>query len=151
MALERLKLKPNPIALLQGKKIDTVMISSLIDRLGTGGVSLFALQLCIAAGIKPIITSSSDEKIEKVKKLSPEIEGVNYKTSPDFAAEVLRLTKGQGVDVVINNAGPSWVATELKTLAKHGSIVTVGILEGFNSALPVEVYQGLFMKAAKLQ
>jgi hypothetical protein len=55
--------------------------------------------VCLAAGIKPIITSSSDAKLAKLKKLSPCVHGINYNTS-DVKAEVLKLTDGKGVDFI---------------------------------------------------
>ncbi|KAI1042156.1 hypothetical protein LB505_014042 [Fusarium chuoi] len=54
---------------------------------GTGGVSMFALLICVVAGIQPIITSSSDEKLEAVKKLGSKVRGINYKTTQDQASD----------------------------------------------------------------
>ena len=92
-------------ALMQGLIHAPVLPSENNSEIGTGGVSMFALLICLAAGIQPIITSSSDEKLEAVKKLDPRVRGINYKTTRDQGAEVRRLTDGQGVDFVINNAG----------------------------------------------
>jgi len=68
--------------------------------LGTGGVSVFAVQFGKAAGARLIGTSSSDEKLERVKEMGA-TEGINYKTEPDWDKKVLELTGGRGVDRVI--------------------------------------------------
>ncbi|KAK5173658.1 uncharacterized protein LTR77_002339 [Saxophila tyrrhenica] len=100
---------------------------------GTGGVSMFALILCHAAGIAPIITSSSDEKLAQIQKIWPEVKGINYKTTPDQEAEVKRLTDGKGVDVVVNNTGVGSVITDLKSLRARGGVVSiVGFLAGMS-------------------
>ncbi|KAJ4355362.1 uncharacterized protein N0V89_003378 [Didymosphaeria variabile] len=119
---------------------------------GTGGVSIMSLLVCLAAGITPIITSSSDEKLERLKKISPAVLGVNYKTTSDIAAEVLRLTDGKGVDYVLNNVGLSSVPDDLKMLRKYGgSIALIGFLEGFEAKWDPSVLMGLIAKAATLK
>ncbi|CAI6341041.1 unnamed protein product [Periconia digitata] len=119
---------------------------------GTGGVSMYALLICLSAGIRPIITSSSDEKLANILKLDPRIAGINYKTHPDITAEVLRITQGNGVDYVVNNVGLSSVPEDIKSLRKWGgSIALVGFLEGFKAGWPSEVLFQLLEKAAKLQ
>lgn len=111
-----------------------------------------ALLVCLAAGIKPIVTSSSDEKLERLKSLSPEVLGVNYKTTPDIAAEVLRLTDGKGVDYILNNVGLSSVPEDLRMLRKYGgSIALIGFLEGFEATWDPSVLMGLIEKAAKIK
>ena len=67
--------------------------------LGTGGVSIFALQYVVAAGAKAIITSSSDEKLKKAKAMGA-YATVNYKTHPDWEEEVAKLAP-LGVDKVL--------------------------------------------------
>ncbi|KAF9636051.1 hypothetical protein BFW01_g6946 [Lasiodiplodia theobromae] len=120
---------------------------------GTGGVSMFALLICVAAGIKPIITSSSDEKLEAIKKLSSSVEGINYKKHTDVAAEALRLTADKGVDFVINNTGAASLPSDLAALRKrHGTVSCVGFLEGLNADWdPSTLLLGLMFKAAKIQ
>lgn len=68
--------------------------------LGTGGVSIFAAQIALAAGCKVIATSSSDEKLARAKALGVQ-GGVNYRTHKDWHEEVLKLNGGRGVDHVI--------------------------------------------------
>ncbi|PPJ56256.1 hypothetical protein CBER1_06355 [Cercospora berteroae] len=100
---------------------------------GTGGVSMFALILCEAAGVTFIITSSSDEKIANLKKNWSKVEGINYKTSPDQESEVARITNGKGVDVVVNNTGVGSLITDLKSLRQRGGVVSlVGFLGGLS-------------------
>ncbi|KAF2026900.1 NAD(P)-binding protein [Setomelanomma holmii] len=117
---------------------------------GTGGVSIMALLVCLAAGIKPIITSSSDAKIAKLKQLSPAVQGINYKTE-DVKAQVLRLTSSKGVDFVLNNAGISSLPDDLAMIRKNGSIALVGFLDGFTAQFPPEVLLTVLLKACKIQ
>lgn len=103
---------------------------------GTGGVSMFAAILCLAAGIKAIITSSSDQKLEDVKKLGTQenaIAGINYRLTPDWDEEAKKLTDGLGVDVVINNVGPASMEKSLSALVVRGGTVSlVGFLGGMS-------------------
>ena len=71
---------------------------------GTGGVSMLAMQFALAAGARVMVTSSSDEKIERARALGAS-DGINYKTHPDWATEVLRLTDGRGVDQIVEIGG----------------------------------------------
>ncbi|KAK0629542.1 hypothetical protein B0T17DRAFT_615304 [Bombardia bombarda] len=119
---------------------------------GTGGVSMFGLLLAIAAGIKPIISSSSDEKLEAIKKLSPSIMGYNYRKNPDQAAEVKRLTDGLGVDIVVNNSGPGSIPGDIASLAAaDGAITMVGFLEGFGGDWEPSLLLSLMRKRASIQ
>lgn len=95
---------------------------------------MFSLLLCIAAGVHPIITSSSDEKLAAIKKLHPSVQGINYKTTPDVSAEARRLTNGRGVDVVVNNTGPASLLKDIDALRqKNGHIALLGFLEGLTA------------------
>ncbi|KAF3055343.1 hypothetical protein CFAM422_013174 [Trichoderma lentiforme] len=100
---------------------------------GTGGVSMFALLLLVNAGVHVIITSSSDEKIANVKKISHLVEGINYKTHSKIAPEVQRLTEGKGVAIVLNNAGVHSIPSNIDCLGDRGTINLVGFLEGFTA------------------
>lgn len=97
--------------------------------LGTGGVSIFALQFAKAAGAKVIITSSSDAKLERAKKLGAD-HGINYKTHPEWQEEVRRLTDGQGVDVVVEVGGPGTLERSLGSIRTSGRIAYIGVLTG---------------------
>lgn len=113
---------------------------------------MFSLLLCLAAGIQPIITSSSDEKLKTLSQLDPRVQGINYKRCTDVAEEALRLTGGKGVDYVINNAGLPSIPSDLKSLRKlGGTIALIGFLEGFQINWSPEVLFTLIAKAARLQ
>ena len=77
--------------------------------LGTGGVSIWALLLAKAAGMRVIITSSSDAKLERARALGAD-ETINYVTTPEWSGEVRRLTGGEGVDMVLEVGGEKTVA-----------------------------------------
>lgn len=97
---------------------------------GTGGVSSWALKLARAAGLKVILTSSSDDKLDRMKKLfsAPEILTVNYSKNPQWHEEVLRLTDGIGVDLVVENGGSSSLVQSLLCTRRNGIVSQVGYL-----------------------
>ncbi|CVK86599.1 probable Alcohol dehydrogenase [Fusarium mangiferae] len=98
----------------------------------TGGVSTFALKLARASGLRVILTSSSDEKLEQIKKQfgKPEIQTVNYKTHPEWHKEVLRLTHGVGVDLIVENGGSSSLVRSMECTRRGGIVSQVGYLGG---------------------
>jgi NADPH:quinone reductase-like Zn-dependent oxidoreductase len=102
---------------------------------GAGGVSMFALIICVAAGIKPIITSSSDDKLKEIRKLGSQenpVIGINYGTHPDWDVEAKKLTDGLGVDVVVNNVGITAMEKSINVLVRrNGTVSVVGFLGGF--------------------
>lgn len=105
--------------------------------LGTGGVSIFALQFAKAAGATVIITSSDDAKLERAKKLGAD-HGINYKTQPEWQDEVRRLTGGLGVDVVVEVGGPGTLERSLACVRTSGRIAYIGVLTGLaGQASPV--------------
>lgn len=96
---------------------------------GTGGVSLFALQFAKAAGCEVIATSSSDEKLERLKAMGAD--GlINYKTHPDWARQARELTGGSGVDHVVEVGGAGTFAQSIKACAEGGRIAMIGVLTG---------------------
>ncbi|WP_429257799.1 zinc-dependent alcohol dehydrogenase family protein [Paraburkholderia sp. GAS334] len=97
--------------------------------LGTGGVSLWALQLARAAGVFTIVTSSQDEKLERARSLGASAT-INYRTTPEWQDEVLRLTEGAGVDVVVEVGGEGTLARSLKSVGPGGTIVVIGRVSG---------------------
>jgi len=103
---------------------------------GTGGVSLFGLIFSAAAGAKPIITSSSDEKLQRARELGA-IGTANYKNNPEWQKEVRRLTGGAGVDHVLEVGGRDTLSKALEALAYGGHIALIGGLSGFGNDLPV--------------
>jgi len=102
---------------------------------GTGGVSTFGLQLALAAGAKPIITSSSDAKLERAKALGA-FGTINYKTTPDWEKQVLALTGGVGAHEVLEVGGKDTLPHALASVAPGGDIALIGGLGGFGGNIP---------------
>ncbi|KAI0029360.1 alcohol dehydrogenase protein [Vararia minispora EC-137] len=96
---------------------------------GTGGVSVFGLQIAHAAGARTIITSSSDDKLELAKKLGATFL-INYKKTPDWDKEVKRLTNSVGAHHVIDNVGVSEIERCFGAVTRGGTISNVGFLGG---------------------
>jgi NADPH:quinone reductase-like Zn-dependent oxidoreductase len=109
---------------------------------GTGGVSVFGLQLAAAAGAKPIITSSSDAKLARARELGA-FGTVNYRTNTDWQHAVRELTGGAGVDQVLEVGGQDTLPRALQALAYGGHIAIIGGLSGFASDVPVGALMGL--------
>jgi NADPH:quinone reductase-like Zn-dependent oxidoreductase len=97
--------------------------------LGTGGVSTHAMQFAKAAGANVIITSSSDEKLERARGLGASA-GINYKTHPEWEKEVHRLTDGRGVDHVIEVGGVGTLARSYQAIGFGGKVALIGFLAG---------------------
>jgi NADPH:quinone reductase-like Zn-dependent oxidoreductase len=97
--------------------------------LGTGGVSIFALQFAWASGARVIITSGSDEKLQKARRLGA-AEGINYRSTPDWEKRVRELTGGEGVDHVVEVGGAGTLAQSLKSVRTGGHIALIGVLAG---------------------
>jgi NADPH:quinone reductase-like Zn-dependent oxidoreductase len=98
--------------------------------LGTGGVSIWALQLAKAAGLRTFITSSSDEKLKRARSLGAD-ETINYRTVPEWHQEVLRLTSGRGVDLVVEVGGHGTLNRSVAAARTGGTIAVVGGVDGF--------------------
>ncbi|KAK6004846.1 hypothetical protein QM012_007625 [Aureobasidium pullulans] len=118
---------------------------------GTGGVSIFATLLCVAAGMAAIITSSSDDKLKKCKELGQGVQGINYRTDPDWDEGAKKLTHGKGVDVVINNVGITSMEQCFNALARYGTISLVGFLGGIEQTQMPDCFTPVLMKAARVQ
>ena len=97
--------------------------------LGTGGVSIFALQFARAAGARVIATSSSDEKLTKARALGA-TDTVNYRQHPEWQTEILRLTNGRGVDHVVEVGGPGTLPRSIDATRQGGNISLIGVLTG---------------------
>ena len=96
---------------------------------GTGGVSVFALQLAKTFGATVIATSSSDEKLEKLKQLGAD-HLINYKTHPEWGKEVLKLTENIGVDHVVEVGGAGTFSESVRCTKLAGHIALIGVLSG---------------------
>lgn len=97
---------------------------------GTGGVSVFALQFAKAMGATVIATSSSDEKLARMKALGAD-HLINYKETPNWGAKVLELTAGRGVDHVIEVGGAGTLDQSMIAARNGGHIALIGVLAGF--------------------
>ncbi|KAL9471970.1 hypothetical protein ACSS6W_009911 [Trichoderma asperelloides] len=95
---------------------------------GTGGVSITGLVLAKAAGAKTIITSSSDGKLAYVKEKFGADHTINYKTYPEWAKEVQRITQGNGVDHIFENGGSGTIKQSIESVAFGGVISVIGFL-----------------------
>jgi NADPH:quinone reductase-like Zn-dependent oxidoreductase len=105
---------------------------------GTGGVALFALQFCVAFGLRAIVTSSSDEKLDRARQLGA-WQVINYRTNPDWDRAALVMTAGIGVDHVLEMAGGENVRKSVNALAVGGRLSLIGILADVESVLPTAV------------
>jgi NADPH:quinone reductase-like Zn-dependent oxidoreductase len=117
---------------------DTVLL------LGTGGVSVLGLQLARAAGLRTIITSSSDEKLQRARELGAH-HTINYRTFPEWQEEVLRLTQGAGANVVLEVGGQGTVNRSVASSAMGGSVAIIGGVSGFGG----EVNPATLLASAK--
>lgn len=95
--------------------------------LGTGGVSVFGVQFARAAGARVIATSSSDEKLARVRELGA-TDVVNYRRHPAWHEEVLRLTDGRGADHVLESVGGATFAQSLRATRLGGTVHLLGVL-----------------------
>ncbi len=120
---------------------DTVLV------LGTGGVSIFALQIAKAMGATVVATSSSDEKLERVHTLGAD-HTINYRHHPDWGARVREWTGGFGVDHVIEVGGPGTLAQSIAAVAIGGHIALIGVLTGRAGEIPTA---HLMARQARLQ
>ena len=96
---------------------------------GTGGVSIFALQLAKINGVRVIITSSRDDKLERAKQLGA-ADIINYNTTPKWDERVRELTGGVGVDYVVEVGGAGTLPLSMKAVKSGGQISLIGVLTG---------------------
>ncbi len=109
---------------------DTVLI------LGTGGVAMFALQFARLLGARIIVTSSSDEKLERARELGA-WQGINYARDPAWGKTVRKLTDGHGVDHIVEVAGAGTLEQSLRAIRFGGDISLIGVLAGGASRLDI--------------
>jgi NADPH:quinone reductase-like Zn-dependent oxidoreductase len=115
--------------------------------LGTGGVSIFALQLAKSMGATVIATSSSDEKLERARALGTD-HTINYRRHEDWGARAWSWTGGRGVDHVIEVGGPATLAQSIMAVRIGGHISLIGVLTGRTGEVPTGA---LMAKQARLQ
>jgi NADPH:quinone reductase-like Zn-dependent oxidoreductase len=117
---------------------DTVLL------LGTGGVSILGLQMAKAAGLRAIITSSSDEKLRRARELGAHVT-INYRSMPEWHEEVLRATDGVGANVVLEVGGKGTVNRSVSAAAMGGTVAIIGGVSGFGG----DVNPNTLLAAAK--
>lgn len=105
---------------------DTVLV------LGTGGVSVYAVQIASALGARVIVTSSNNEKLERVKALGAK-DVINYVETPDWEKEVLKITEGKGVQHILEVVGGQSINRSIEALSLQGHIYVIGFLESMMS------------------
>ena len=115
--------------------------------LGTGGVSIFALQFARLMGARVIATSSSDAKLERLRELGAE-HTINYRDTPEWGKCVLELTHGEGVDHVVEVGGPGTLPQSIDAVKIGGHISLIGVLTGREGEVPTAK---LMAKQARLQ
>ena len=110
--------------------VDTVTRpGSTVLVLGTGGVSIFALQFAKMAGARVIATSSSGEKLERLADMGADAL-INYREVPEWGSRVMELTDGVGVDTVIEVGGPGTLNQSMKAARVGGHVALIGVLTG---------------------
>lgn len=106
---------------------------------GTGGVSVFALQFAKAAGARVISTSSSNDKLERMKALGAD-HVINYKDTPEWGKKAFELTGGRGVDEVVEIGGPGTLAQSIQACRVGGHISLIGVLTGVSGEVPTAAF-----------
>jgi NADPH:quinone reductase-like Zn-dependent oxidoreductase len=114
--------------------------------MGTGGVSIFALQFARMHGARVIATSSSDAKLARLREMGA-TDVINYRTTPEWDKQVLELTGGEGVDHVVEVGGPGTLERSLNAVKIGGCVSLIGILSGAGKINPMPV----LFKGARLQ
>jgi NADPH:quinone reductase-like Zn-dependent oxidoreductase len=139
-----------PIAALtawQALEVAHVTTGQTVLLLGTGGVSLFALQFAKLRGARAIVLSSSDDKLERARALGADI-GINYSKHPQWGALVRETTGGTGVDAVIETVGAATLEQSLDAVRMHGFIGVLGWIGGMEATLPLSK---VVLKRVRLQ
>lgn len=129
---------------------DTVVL------LGTGGVSVFAQQFCKMMGAETIVTSSSDDKLERMRKLGA-THTINYRSQPDWDDLVLEITDGKGADRIIEVGGAGTLQKSLRAVRIGGQIALIGILTGVSGHInPTDIMRksvnlrGIYVGSSKM-
>ncbi|WP_349295550.1 NAD(P)-dependent alcohol dehydrogenase (plasmid) [Thioclava sp. 'Guangxiensis'] len=115
--------------------------------LGTGGVSIYALQLAKAMGATVLATTSSEAKMAQLKELGAD-HVINYRKTPDWGAEMVRLTGGRGVDLVVEVGGPATLAQSIAAGRPGAHLALIGVLTGISGEIPTAT---LMRKQQRLQ
>lgn len=116
-------------------EVAKVKEGELILCLGTGSVSLFALKLAKALGARVAVTSSSDAKLAIARDMGADIL-INYRTHPEWAAELMAQTGGAGADIIIETGGQDTLGQSIAAAAANARIVVIGVTPGTTSPIP---------------
>ena len=103
---------------------------------GTGGVSIFGLQIAHALGARTILTSSSDDKLARARELGAN-DVINYRTTPEWDRAVLELTQKRGVSHILEVGGATTLARSLRSAAPGGLVAIIGVLSGTEQPISV--------------
>lgn len=109
--------------------VGKVKAGDVVLALGTGGVSIFALQIAKMFGARVAITSSSDEKLALARQLGADIT-INYRTTPDWPAALMAATDGAGADIIVETGGQSSLDQSMMAAAANARIVLIGAMAG---------------------
>jgi NADPH:quinone reductase-like Zn-dependent oxidoreductase len=110
-------------------EVGRIKAGDLVLLLGTGGVSIFALQIAKMHGAVVAITSSSDQKLETARKLGADFT-INYRTHPDWSAAFLEASGGRGADIVVETGGSETLGQSITAAGANARIVVIGSLSG---------------------
>lgn len=113
---------------------------------GTGGVALFALQIAKTLGAQVFVTSGSEEKLQRAKALGAD-HGI-HRLQENWLESVYQLTQDRGIDHIIETAGGTNLVNSIQAVAVHGRISVIGVLEGFDIAIPASP---LLLKSPQIQ
>ncbi|WP_018146528.1 zinc-dependent alcohol dehydrogenase family protein [Henriciella marina] len=114
--------------------------------LGTGGVSIFAIQIAKMMGAEVVATSSSDKKLERVKALGAD-HVINYKSDEKWGSTVMKLTGGRGADQVVEVGGAGTLGQSIRAVKVGGHIALIGVLTGVSGDVPTAL---LMQKQARV-
>lgn len=106
-------------------EVAKVRSDDVVLSLGTGGVSTWGVRLAKAAGARVVVTSSSDDKLERMKALGADVV-VNYRDNPQWGREVFEKTGGRGASVVLENVGPATLDQSMAAAAVDARVVMIG-------------------------
>ena len=135
--------------------IGKIKAGDTVLTLGTGGVSIFAVQFAKLHGARVIATSSSDEKLARARALGAD-ETINYRNTPDWEKEVLRLTDGAGADMVVEVGGAGTLAKSVYATRVGGLVALIGVLASGGGLDPMRVLmksihlQGIFVGSRRM-
>ena len=112
------------------KSGDTLLVQ------GSGGVSMFALQIAKAIGATVIATSSDDTKLDRLRSMGAD-HLINYRTTPDWAAAARAATGGKGVDVILDTGGENTLPQSIAACRMGGRVLMIGVLSGVSMTMGI--------------